>query len=579
MTNKVKTWWGNSKTWHHIALGVGLVLFIFIVIIAIIRITHYDKILPGVVVRNIYVGSLTKAQAMAKLNEQTSQYYNSNVSYEINGRTTTMTPAQMGVSFDDKAIIDSAFQLGRENDIVTDIANQTAMVFSDEDLMQLNVDKDKFSDTLINMNSRIATPGQNAAYVIKDSQVAVVDSKPGERIDMGVAIFGLTRQLSNLKSELKLPTVTIAPSRTTDTLLRQKESVTNMVKAPVALVYKDKSWEISRQQLLDWLYIKSQYGPLKTNLLNHYYNVSAQLNDFQIEKQNVNDFLGGVAGEINQEAIDAKLTINGGKAVVFKQSRDGRQLNIEKTTQTVIESIKNSSGQPVELVVEVKKADVSDDNIENLGIKELISEGVTMFPGSPSNRLVNVRVGMSKFNGILLKPGQVFSFGEFLGEVGPEQGYTPGLVILGDHEEKAYGGGLCQVSSTAYRAALLAGLPILERTNHAFAISYYTAPFGVPGVDATIYYPQVDMKFKNDTGHHILIQTEMIGTTLKFRYYGTKTKSGVIRGPSFVYGSHDETQPSQTVFYRDVLDLAGNVTKTDTINTYYKSSLDFPITD
>jgi len=99
----------------------------------------------------------------------------------------------------------------------------------------------------------------------------------------------------------------------------------------------------------------------------------------------------------------------------------------------------------------------------------------------------------------------------------------------------------------------------------------------VPGVDATIYYPSVDFKFKNDTGSYILIQTIMQGTTLKFDFFGTKTKTGNIRGPQFVTGSSDATQPSHTVFYRDVLDLAGNVTKTDKFDTYYKSSKDFPV--
>ena len=85
------------------------------------------------------------------------------------------------------------------------------------------------------------------------------------------------------------------------------------------------------------------------------------------------------------------------------------------------------------------------------------------------------------------------------------------------------------------------------------------------------------MQFRNDTGSHILIQTELIGTTLKFRFYGTKTKSGVIRGPFYLSGDSDHTKPSQTVFYRDVLDLAGKVIKTDTTTTSYKSSLDFPL--
>ena len=190
-----------------------------------------------------------------------------------------------------------------------------------------------------------------------------------------------------------------------------------------------------------------------------------------------------------------------------------------------------------------------------------------------------LRITAKQFNGVLLKPDEVFSFGAILGDVGPEQGYVPGLVILGDKEVKQYGGGLCQVSSTAYRAALLAGLPILQRTNHLFAISYYTWPYSVPGVDAALYYPDVDVKFKNDTGHYILIQTVMQGYTLKFDFYGTKTKTGVIRGPQFITGSNDATVPSHTVFWRDVVDLAGNVTKTDRVDTYYKSSLDFPVSD
>jgi vancomycin resistance protein YoaR len=231
----------------------------------------------------------------------------------------------------------------------------------------------------------------------------------------------------------------------------------------------------------------------------------------------------------------------------------------------------------VALNLTVSQPAVREDNLADLGIVEQISEGETYFPGSPSTRLINVRAGASKFNNVLLAPGEQFSFGKLLGAVDASTGYVPELVILGDHEEKQYGGGLCQVSSTAFRAALAAGLPINQRVNHSFAISYYTWPYSAPGVDATIYYPDVDFKFTNDTGHYILMQTHMQGVDLKFDFFGTKTKTGAIRGPDFISGTTDTTKPSHTVFYRDVLDLAGKVIKTDTFNTYYKSSLDFPV--
>ncbi len=578
MTEKLKSWWGESKTWHHIAIGVGIVVFLYLGVIFMVRLTHYSKIMPGIKVRGIYIGSLTKPEAIAKLNSLTSSYLDSTVGYQLNGQHVNIKPSQIGVSFDNKALVDTAFELGRNRDIISDIAVQTSLPFSDQDIMQINIDKDVFSQALVDISNSAATPAQNASYKIQDGAIAIIPSHVGQRMDVGVAILTVGWQMSQLKSQLDLPLYNISPTVSTTILERQKQSIDALTQKPIALSYQAKSWEIGRQQLLDWLYQPTISGPFRHDLLSQYYQISGQLNDLQIQPSLVASFLENLTSEINIPAIDAKLAISGGKAVVFKQSQDGKSLNIAQSSQAILSGISHRADQPLALVVDTKKADVSDDNINSLGIKELLSEGLTIFPGSSQNRLQNVRVGMNKFNGILVKPGQVFSFGEYMGEVGPEQGYAEGLIILDKRVEKAYGGGLCQVSSTAYRAALLAGLPIVERVNHAFAISYYTAPFGVPGVDATIYYPQVDMKFKNDTGKHILIQTEMIGTTLKFRFYGTKVKSGVIRGPFFVAGSGDDTKPSQTVFYRDVVDLAGNVSTTDTINTYYKSSLDFPTT-
>lgn len=578
--DSVKHWWHHIKTWQQIALGLGVVILLFLVLIIGIRFSYFNKILPGVKIRGVAVGGLTQTEAEKLLNEKTTGYTNNPISITTESKTISLNPSELGISFDNYAAAQDAFETGRDADILTDLANQTLILLGlyQQDTVQASFDKDKISSFFLDQNSQVVSPAQNAHFELNGNDLSVSSNTVGHRLDLGQATLRLGESVSNLQTSIQLPLLEIDPDQTQVSLTRQKAAVSELTKQPITLTYQDKSWEISRQQLLDWLGANSNNLPYKTDLLGSYYHVPSRLNDFKLERAPVVDYLKSVSAEINQEPVDAKLTISDGKVSVFKQSRDGRKLDIEQTADKVMQAIAAKQASPVAMTVNIAKAEVSDD-IDKLGLKELISEGVTYFPGSPANRLQNVRVGMSKFNGVLLKPNQVFSFGEILGEVGPAQGYTPGLIILGDHEEKAYGGGLCQVSSTAYRAALLAGLPILQRTNHAFAISYYTAPYGVPGVDATIYYPQVDMKFRNDTGSYILIQTEMVGTTLKFRYYGTKTKSGTIRGPFYVTGDSDATKPSQTVFYRDVLDMSGKVVKTDTVNTYYKSSLDFPITD
>mgnify|MGYP006272788337 CR=1 FL=1 len=577
--NRIKKWWRESKTWQHVLLGIGLVVFLYLVAVFSVRVFSRGKILPGVAARGIYLGGLTRSQAEAKLDIATAEYLQAKPTYEVDGKKYELNPSEIGVSYDNKTLVNSLYLIGRSGNLLNDVATQTALPFSDEDVMQINIEGEKYSLAMQKINEQLSKPAQNASFKLVNDALSIEQEKTGRRLDMGLAVLNLTRQLSELRPSLYIPTTSISADITTQNLERQKDKIKKLAGSSIKLSYADKSWEVSKQQILSWFTKNGSYVPKKSSFLESIININQNLADLTINKAAIEAYLQPIAGEINIEAIDAQLTIVGGRASVFKQSRDGKTLDTAKSADAIIASLGGNSQKPIELAVITKKADVSDDNIEKLGIKELLSEGVTFFPGSPSNRLQNVRVGMSKFNGILLKPDQVFSFGEFLGDVGPSQGYAPGLIILGDHEEKAYGGGLCQVSSTAYRAALLAGLPILQRTNHAFAISYYTAPFGVPGVDATIFYPQVDMKFKNDTGHHILIETEMIGTTLKFRFYGTKTKSGNIRGPFFVTGSGDATKPSQTVFYRDVLDMDGRVVNTDAVSTFYKSSLDFPITD
>jgi vancomycin resistance protein YoaR len=117
----------------------------------------------------------------------------------------------------------------------------------------------------------------------------------------------------------------------------------------------------------------------------------------------------------------------------------------------------------------------------------------------------------------LIKPEEEFSFNKIIGKVSPKKGYLPELVIKNNRTVAEYGGGLCQISTTCFRAALYSGLPITERRPHAYAVKYYNPQ----GTDATIYPPHPDLRFINDTPNYILIQTKIEGNILTFDFYGT----------------------------------------------------------
>jgi len=140
---------------------------------------------------------------------------------------------------------------------------------------------------------------------------------------------------------------------------------------------------------------------------------------------------------------------------------------------------------------------------------QLISEGVSNFAGSPNNRVFNIRLMAKKLNGTVVPDGATFSFNQIMGDVGPDAGWAEGLVILGDSTEKGLGGGICQVSTTTFRAAFWAGVPIAERHDHAYPVPYYTQGGAPEGFDATVWSPTLDFKFQNDTGAPITITTRV----------------------------------------------------------------------
>lgn len=212
----------------------------------------------------------------------------------------------------------------------------------------------------------------------------------------------------------------------------------------------------------------------------------------------------------------------------------GRRVDLDALTALTIQALQRGITD-IELPVEDLPATVRVDSAElrDMGIREVVTVGESNYAGSPLNRRHNIATGLARFNGHLIPQGTTFSFDETLGPVNGSTGYRKELVIKGDRTEPDYGGGLCQVSTTAYRGVWEYGFPIAQRINHSYAVSYY----GPQGTDATVYPPNPDMKFENNSPGALLIQTHHDENDhAYFIYYGTKDarESGVY-GP-FIWG-------------------------------------------
>jgi hypothetical protein len=158
-----------------------------------------------------------------------------------------------------------------------------------------------------------------------------------------------------------------------------------------------------------------------------------------------------------------------------------------------------------------------------LGVRELVAEGASSFHGSPPERSHNIRLAASRLNGASIAPGATFSFLRSLGEISAAAGYREGLIIEGDQTVPGVGGGVCQVSTTMFRCAFWAGVPILERHQHSYRVGYYEQHSDPVGFDAAVYSPGLDLRWTNDTGHTLVLQTEFDPSgELSFKLYGVK---------------------------------------------------------
>ena len=227
-----------------------------------------------------------------------------------------------------------------------------------------------------------------------------------------------------------------------------------------------------------------------------------------------------IADKINREPGKVRISRDvEGKITFDGIGLTGKKLDAELAAQMTLKALEEGIS-----IIQLPVAEtdpeviVDDEELKKSGIKELITIGESDYSGSPPNRIHNIGVGLSAFDGYILKPDEEFSFNTLLGPVNDQNNYREELTIMGEKTLPAFGGGLCQVSTTAFRGAWLAGLPITRRRNHSYAVRYY-AP---EGTDATIFPPWTDFKFVNDTEHNILIQTHTEENKAYFFYYGTK---------------------------------------------------------
>ncbi len=353
-----------------------------------------------------------------------------------------------------------------------------------------------------------------------------------------------------------LPRVAFAAPGLGTELVADRGSVERTLGQPLTLTVHDKQWAIPPGILRTWIRTRQE----------------GDTTFVRLHPGRIYDYLNRIISPaVNDTGENARIVFRDGKSELKAAGRKGSIVDGVKTSL----AIRNAAlvGGHVAAVAMKPYAPpvLGVKDFERLGIRDLLARGETDFRGSPANRKKNIAVGRLRFQGILVAPDEEFSFQKFLGPVTKDTGYLPELVIKEHVTTPEFGGGLCQVSTTVFRAAVRAGMDITLRRAHAYPVKYY----GTPGFDATIYPPFPDLRFRNTTGQWVLLQTALEGTKLIVLVYGKSDGRTVsVDGPHTIEKRPDGSV--RTLLRQTVKDKNGTVIHDELFPSTYKSPDLFP---
>lgn len=494
-----------------VSLLIGSFLFVFLLFAWVLgyQIAYAGRIFPGVSVAGVDLSGLPPAEAAARLQQTLTFPLNGRILLRDRDQAWLASPVELGLVLDTQASAQAAYRIGREGGLLRRLdaqwrARQGRVLLPPA----LIFDQRLAYAALQRLAQAIDRPAIEAHLEIHGTEVIAHPGQIGRRLDLEASLQAITQQLQRFQDG----EVNLVVREETPQILdvsAQAEAAKRLLSAPLQLTLPNAkegeraTWTFEPQVLANMLTVRhvEEGGQSRLELV--------------FDPSLLRHGLETIANEVNREPQNARFYFDDEtrQLVLIQSATIGRKLDVEASIQAINQALLRGE-HTVTLVVQETPPAVRDDaTAESLGIRELVGSAVTYFYGSSAARIQNIETAAARFHGVLIAPGETFSMGKVLGDVSLDNGYAEALIIYGGRTIKGVGGGVCQVSTTLFRAVFFAGYPIVERHSHAYRVAYYeqTASGDVDptlaGLDATVYFPLVDFKFTNDRPYWLLMET------------------------------------------------------------------------
>ena len=488
----------------------GLVLF-FLAAGAIssgYQLLFSDKVFPGISMAGVDLSSLTPEQASAALNQHLTYPTTGRIVFRDGERVWVATPAELGMVFDTGTSVQRAYGLGRQGGLFENMASQlNAWQVGLELPAVIIFDARVAHGYLQNIAAQMDRPVVEADLQLNGTGVTYTPGQNGRVLDVDKTLAALFAQLKTFKDG-EIPLVIEEQAPGIMDASSQAETLRRVLSAPLSIhiadaqTGEDGPWTIDTSQLAEMLTI----GRERTDR-GWQYQIS-------VDPQAIEQLLVKIATKVNRSSTNARFYFDDGsrQLVLVQPAVTGRTLDVAANRDAIIQNLFQGVHDIQLVLTEVKPQVGDNDSAASLGITGLVESYTSYFRGSSAARLKNIQAASSRFYGLLVPPYKTFSMGEAIGDISLDNGYAEALIIYNGQTITGVGGGICQVSTTLFRTAFYGGYPILERHEHAYRVYYYEqTPTGhdpnLAGLDATVYFPLVDMKFTNDRPYWLLMET------------------------------------------------------------------------
>jgi vancomycin resistance protein YoaR len=447
------------------------------------------KVHRGVEVGNVSLGGMEPAEARQVVRERAMGPLQE---VELTGpERFSRSAEELGVNFHVNATVDKAYAVGREGNLLERLGERLRAAFPGITI-DPNIDyrSERVRAEVEEIAGQVNTPPKDATVEVVGSEVEVGESREGYRLNVDDTMASVDEAIDGMTGEAKLRGEVLGPAITTAEAETAAEKAQGAVAQQLVFEHEDENWTVSPADVGSSLDIAPNDG-----------RISVSLN-----RDRMSDRLAAVYSDLTVKPKNASYDFDGSGNVVVVPGREGRSIEWEN----LLDSVENNlfeGKREYQVNTNVEKPRYTTAGLEAKKPTELIGSYKTNYTATTdqgAERVANLEIASNAVSGVFVAPGDTFSMLDYVTDLDYEQAH----VIVDGAEETADGGGLCQITSTLYNAALYAGMEITERTAHASQLPYIR-----PGMDATVWYgdttteaDDLDMSFRNTSEGYVLIQ-------------------------------------------------------------------------